>query len=175
MRTYFHYPSFYSQASIRPKKYPPGPPCIAFLGSLPYLDVKNLSKSFSDLAKKYGDVFSIFIGTTPVVVVNGWHLIKEVFERPEFSGRPGNFSGTFFQKGKTGITTTEGKHWSTQRKFLVDYLATVTASGHHGVQGCCYKFRVLDSLLIPVLFRYWYLLFLVVLSSSLSPLPPPAQ
>jgi cytochrome P450 len=122
------------QASIRPKKYPPGPPCIAFLGSLPYLDVKNLSKSFSDLAKKHGDIFSIFIGRTPVVVVNGWHLIKEVFERPEFSGRPGNFSGTFFQKGKTGITTTEGKHWSAQRKFLVDYLTTVTGSGQHGFQ-----------------------------------------
>lgn len=122
------------QASIRPKKYPPGPPCIAFLGSLPYLDVKNLSKSFTELAKRHGDVFSIFIGRTPVVVVNGWHRIKEVFERPEFSGRPGNFSGTFFQKGKTGITTTEGKHWSLQRNFLVDFLANVTGTGQHGFQ-----------------------------------------
>jgi hypothetical protein len=136
------------QASIRPKKYPPGPPCIAFLGSLPYLDVKNLSKSFSDLAKKHGDIFSIFIGRTPVVVVNGWHLIKEVFERPEFSGRPGNFSGTFFQKGKTGITTTEGKHWSAQRKFLVDYLTTVTGSGQHGFQVGRRGVRTFNSLYI---------------------------
>jgi hypothetical protein len=34
---------------------------------------------------------------------------QEAFEKEEFSGRPGNFSGTFFQKGKTGITTTEGR------------------------------------------------------------------
>jgi hypothetical protein len=67
-------------------------------------------------------------------VVNGWPRIREVFERPEFSGRPGNFSGTFFQKGKTGITTTEGKHWSLQRKFLVEFLANVTGTGQHGFQ-----------------------------------------
>jgi hypothetical protein len=35
---------------------------------------------------------------------------QEAFEKEEFSGRPGNFSGTFFQKGKTGITTTEGRN-----------------------------------------------------------------
>ena len=48
--------------------------------------------------------------------------------RPEFAGRPGNFSGTFFQKGKTGITTTEGKHWSQQRGFLVNHLEGLTNS-----------------------------------------------
>lgn len=48
--------------------------------------------------------------------------------RPEFAGRPGNFSGTFFQKGKTGITTTEGKHWSKQRAFLVNHLEGLTNS-----------------------------------------------
>ena len=48
--------------------------------------------------------------------------------RPEFAGRPGNFSGTFFQKGKTGITTTEGKHWSKQRGFLVNHLEGLTNS-----------------------------------------------
>ena len=39
-------------------------------------------------------------------------LYQEAFERQEFAGRPTNFSGTFFQKGKTGITTTEGKSLS---------------------------------------------------------------
>jgi hypothetical protein len=40
---------------------------------------------------------------------NRFSLSQEAFEKEEFSGRPGNFSGTFFQKGKTGITTTEGR------------------------------------------------------------------
>ena len=35
---------FCIKASIRPSNFPPGPPCIAWLGSLPWLDVRNLSR-----------------------------------------------------------------------------------------------------------------------------------
>jgi len=114
------------RATLRPKKFPPGPVNFPVFGSLLYVDVRNLSSSFKKLSKRYGDIFSIFVGRTPVVVINGYELIKSTFARAEFSGRPGNFSGTFFQKGKTGITTTEGKHWKEQRQFLIDYLAKLT-------------------------------------------------
>ena len=43
-----------------------------------------------------------------------------------YTGRPGNFSGTFFQKGKTGISTTEGKYWKSQREFLINHLDHLT-------------------------------------------------
>jgi len=123
------------KASIRPKNFPPGPPCFPLAGSLPYLDVRNLSKSFLKLSQKYGDIFSIFVGGTPVVVLNSYSLIKEAFQRQEFAGRPGNFSGTFFQKGKTGITTTEGKHWKLQRNFLENHLDSLTSGpGSWGFQ-----------------------------------------
>ena len=36
---------FCIRASIRPKNFPPGPPCLGWVGSLPYLDVRNLSRS----------------------------------------------------------------------------------------------------------------------------------
>ena len=77
--------------------------------------------------ERYGDIFSLYVGRTPVVVLNTFELIKTTFDRwthtkvhkakktlktwahvsikmfrAEYSGRPGNFSGTFFQKGKTG-------------------------------------------------------------------------
>jgi len=122
------------KASIRPKNFPPGPVNIPFLGSALKLDVRNLSKSFARLKNKYGDIFSIYVGNTPVVVLNSYQLIKEAFERQEFSGRPGNFSGTFFQKGKTGISTTDGKHWKIQRQFLTDYLDNVTGDSHKGLE-----------------------------------------
>ena len=67
----------FSQASIRPSNFPPGPPCLGWIGSLPYLDVRNLSRSFINLSQKYGDIFSIFVGTKPVVVLNSWTLISE--------------------------------------------------------------------------------------------------
>ena len=72
------------------------------LGHIPFIDVKNVGRSCKRLGKKYGDIFSIFLGTKPVVVLNSWQVIKEAFERKEFNGRPNMFSGTFYQKGKTG-------------------------------------------------------------------------
>ena len=65
------------KASIRPSNFPPGPPCLGWIGSLPYLDVRNLSRSFINLSQKYGDIFSIFVGTKPVVVLNSWTLVSE--------------------------------------------------------------------------------------------------
>ena len=85
------------------------------------------------MTPKYGEIFSIFVGRTPIVVLNSYDLIKEAFSRPELVGRPGNFSGTFFQKGKTGITTTEGKHWKIQREFLASHLQSLT--GGQGYKG----------------------------------------
>lgn len=71
---------------------------------------------------RYGDIFSIFIGTKPCVVLNSYELIKEAFARKEFSGRPDMFSGTFFQRGRVGISTTEGRVWESQRRFFHDYM-----------------------------------------------------
>ena len=61
-----------------------------------------------------------------MVVLNDDDTIENCFDKTEFSGRPGNFSGTFFQKGKTGISTTEGKYWTSQREFLMSHLAHLT-------------------------------------------------
>jgi len=122
------------KSTFRPKNFPPGPFNIPFIGSALILDVRNLTKSFSKLRARYGDIFSIYVGSTPVVVLNNFNTIKEAFDRQEISGRPGNFSGTFFQKGKTGITTTEGKHWKVQREFLANYLDNITGEEHRNLE-----------------------------------------
>jgi len=122
------------KGTLRPKKFPPGPTNVPLLGSLLYVNVRNISSSFTKLRKKYGDIFSLYVGRTPVVVLNSYELIKSTFDRAEYSGRPGNFSGTFFQKGKTGITTTDGKHWTEQRKFLTNHLAHLTGEGSRGFE-----------------------------------------
>lgn len=122
------------RSSLRPGGFPPGPPKLPFIGTLLHVDVRNLTKSFARLKKRYGDIFSVYVGNKPIVVLNNYKLIKEAFEKQEFSGRPGNFSGTFFQKGKTGITTTEGKHWKVQREFLAGYLENMTGSNHRGLE-----------------------------------------
>ena len=72
---------------MRPKKFPPGPTNIPLLGSLLFVDVRNLSKSFTKLAKKYGDIFSVFVGRTPVVVLNSYDIIKvfDLFSNSKFT------------------------------------------------------------------------------------------
>jgi len=117
------------KSSLRPKKFPPGPTNIPLVGNLLQVNVRNLSKSLTKLSRKFGDVYSLFVGRTPVVVLNKFETIKNCFDKMEFSGRPGNFSGTFFQKGKTGISTTEGKYWKSQREFLIQHLNHLTGPG----------------------------------------------
>jgi hypothetical protein len=54
---------------------------------------------------------------------------------PEFNGRPSMFSGTFFQKGNFGISTTEGKVWEGQREFLHQRMVDlVKGKGMEGFQ-----------------------------------------
>ena len=79
-----------------------GPIGFPLVGYLPLLDVNNLGRSFQRISKRYGDIFSIMVGMKPLVVLNSWSAIKEAMAMKELSGRPGMFSGTFFQKGKTG-------------------------------------------------------------------------
>jgi len=68
------------------------------------------------------------VGTKPLVVLNSWKLIKQALDMPELSGRPNMFSGTFFQKGKTGVCTTEGATWESQRTFLHTQMAKFASS-----------------------------------------------
>ena len=77
-----------------------GPIGFPVVGYLPFLDVPNLGRSFQRISKRYGDIFSIMVGTKPMVVLNSYPLIKEAMSKKELSGRPSIFSGTFFQKGK---------------------------------------------------------------------------
>ena len=68
------------------KNYPPGPFPLPIIGNV----VKNPAfKSFSELTKKYGDVFSVSLGMNRVVVVNSIELANEalITKAEQFSGR----------------------------------------------------------------------------------------
>ena len=71
------------------KNLPPGPPVLPVVGSLPFHGI-DIREPLRKMAAKYGDVFTIFLGTKRVVVLNGYDVIKEAFVTNEraFSGRP---------------------------------------------------------------------------------------
>ncbi|KAG7521721.1 cytochrome P450 2F2-like [Solea senegalensis] len=74
----------------RGKKFPPGPQAVPVFGNLLQLNLENPLADLERFAKRYGNVYSLFFGARPMVVVNGLQALKEAFvnKAADFSGRP---------------------------------------------------------------------------------------
>ncbi|XP_012512573.1 PREDICTED: cytochrome P450 2B6-like isoform X1 [Propithecus coquereli] len=97
---------------------PPGPHPLPLLGNLLQMDRGGLLKSFSRLRERYGDVFTVYLGRRPAVMLCGIEAIKEalVDQAEDFSGR-GKIAilETVFQG--YGVFFANGDHWKTLRRF----------------------------------------------------------
>lgn len=62
----------------KPKNFPPGPIQLPVVGSLSFLGDQPF-KTFVEVGKKYGNVFSVRLGNSYMVVLNDWPDIKEGF------------------------------------------------------------------------------------------------
>ncbi|KAM9033447.1 cytochrome P450 2B4-like [Sarcophilus harrisii] len=97
---------------------PPGPRPLLLLGNVLQMDRRGLLKSFLALRDKYGDVFTVYLGCRPVVVLCGPEAVKEalVKKAEEFSGRgPIAMVDSVFQG--QGITFANDHTWKTLRQF----------------------------------------------------------
>ncbi|XP_014480546.1 PREDICTED: cytochrome P450 18a1 [Dinoponera quadriceps] len=99
---------------------PPGPWGLPITGYLPFLKRQDVHLQFCELAKKYGSIFSLRLGTQNLVVLSDHRLIREAFRRDEFTGRP--HTAFIDILGGFGIVNSEGELWKDQRKFLHDKL-----------------------------------------------------
>lgn len=68
------------------RKLPPGPWGPPVVGYLPFLGIRH--KTFLELARSYGALFSARLGNQLTVVLSDYKLIREAFRREEFTGRP---------------------------------------------------------------------------------------
>lgn len=97
---------------------PPGPRPLPFLGNILQIDPKGFLKSFLALRDKYGDVFTIYLGPQPAVVLCGYKAVKEALmdQAEAFSGRgPVAIVDPIFQG--TGMLFSNGKCWKVLRRF----------------------------------------------------------
>ncbi|XP_011831421.1 PREDICTED: cytochrome P450 2C9-like [Mandrillus leucophaeus] len=99
-------------------KLPPGPTPLPVIGNILQIDIKDVSKSLTNLSKVYGPVFTLYFGLERMVVLHGYEAVKEALIDlgEEFSGR-GHFPLADRANRGFGIIFSNGKRWKEIRRF----------------------------------------------------------
>ena len=86
------------------EKQPPGPVPLPILGNILSLSNKP-HLNLTEMAKTYGKVFQIYLGSKRVIVVNDGNLAKEILVKQgaDFAGRPYVYSGTLYSNNGKSI------------------------------------------------------------------------
>ncbi|XP_070455739.1 cytochrome P450 2D14-like isoform X3 [Equus przewalskii] len=108
-------------------RYPPGPMPLPGLGNLLQVDFQNPHCCFTPLRRRFGDVFSLQLAWTPVVVLNGLAAIREalVHRGEDTSDRPRVpvMEHLGFGPHAEGVIFAQRGHiWREQRRFSVSTL-----------------------------------------------------
>ncbi|XP_018428282.1 PREDICTED: cytochrome P450 2A5-like [Nanorana parkeri] len=101
---------------------PPGPTPLPFIGNLLQVSFA-LYRFYPKLAKQYGPIFTVWLGSKPVVVLCGYTVIKEALINysHQFSAR-GHLAVSGRLAQGYGIVTTNGERWQQVRRFAVTAL-----------------------------------------------------
>ncbi|XP_074525267.1 cytochrome P450 2J2-like [Halichoeres trimaculatus] len=107
----------------RPASFPPGPWAFPLLGNMFSVDHKKAHESMTQLAGKYGDVYSLRMGQEWLVVLNGFEIVKEalVNQGDSLADRPYLPLQQDICQG-LGVVFTSGHMWKQQRRFMLSTL-----------------------------------------------------
>ncbi|XP_040283206.1 cytochrome P450 2K6-like isoform X2 [Bufo bufo] len=114
---------FYKTKKSKNKNFPPGPNCLPIIGNMHLFDVKNPSKTFTQLSNRFGPVFSVQLGMQKVVVLYGYDAVKDAFvnHANEFADRADIPIFTETSNGH-GIVFSNGENWKVMRRFTLSKL-----------------------------------------------------
>ncbi|CAL1272918.1 unnamed protein product [Larinioides sclopetarius] len=101
---------------------PPGPWGLPIFGYIPFLSrTKSAHLHITNLAKKYGDIFSLRLGTELVVVLNDAESIKAAYNKQELLGRPPHNCFSVFG-WKKPFRANDLHMWQEHRRFVIQSL-----------------------------------------------------
>ncbi|CAJ0946128.1 unnamed protein product [Ranitomeya imitator] len=128
----------YTKILLEKSKLPPGPTPLPIIGTLHLMDFGDIVKSFMEdtsvaylqhsrmlCRKKYGDIFTVYEGTQPVIILCSYKALKETFidKAEEFSGRAYYPSFHDFTKGDE-VAFSNGEKWKEMRRFVLQTLGS---------------------------------------------------
>ncbi|XP_053577641.1 cytochrome P450 2G1 isoform X2 [Bombina bombina] len=98
---------------------PPGPTPLPILGNILQLKGGEMAKCVLELRKKYGDLFTVYFGSRPVVIVSGYKMVKEILvERgDEFLARGDMPTFDTYYKNYGFAFTNDMNRWKDLRRF----------------------------------------------------------
>ncbi|RVX23852.1 Cytochrome P450 81E8 [Vitis vinifera] len=99
---------------------PPSPPAIPILGHLHLLLKPPIHRQLQSLSKKYGPIFSLRFGSSPVVIISSPSTVEECFTKNDiiFANRPRWLIGKYIGYNYTTIASASyGEHWRNLRRL----------------------------------------------------------
>ncbi|KFU95101.1 Cytochrome P450 2K1, partial [Chaetura pelagica] len=107
----------------RRKNFPPGPRPLPIIGNLLLFDLKRPYRTYLQLSKIYGPVFSVQMGLRKIVVISGYEMVKEalVNQADAFAERPKIPIFEDLTKGN-GVVFAHGENWKVMRRFTLTTL-----------------------------------------------------
>lgn len=104
-------------------KLPPGPRGFPLVGSIFSLG-RNPHLTFMEMAKKYGNVFTVNLAGQNVLVLNGFEAVREALVKQStvFAGRPHLALTQELTEGQGIVSADYGSIWREQRRFTLQTL-----------------------------------------------------
>lgn len=102
---------------------PPGPPMWSLAANV-FLGSKAPHLAMTELSQQYGNILTCYIFCMPVVVLNGFQIVKEALVQHgrEFADRPYIPLLEDLTKGQGIVFAHYGRSWKQQRRFVLTVL-----------------------------------------------------
>lgn len=119
------------------KRMPPGPQPLPFIGNKFDIPAKYPWIQFQEWSRKYGPIFTIWLGRRPTVIISDPNVAVELLEKRshKYSSRPRFVAmGEIYSDMSSILVQPYGKEWSVRRKAMHSVLTQKALQQYKPVQ-----------------------------------------